>query len=150
MYVSLSTYARNKQFDQKILSQYKYLYFVCLRKQLYLAIVSKLNDEKKIQDKLFKRGEGTNSPLHPHYIRRNGGAHDPLHPSLDTGLGKTYILILFLSNLHMPIVMFQPYFFIKIVILFLNYMHITFSVISFVFILLYVPIYDYVPNSCTV
>jgi len=31
---------------------------------------------------------------------KKGCPPDPLHPSLDTGMGKTYIIILFLSNLH--------------------------------------------------
>ena len=57
--------------------------------------------EKIIPNNFIKRwgGAGANSPLHPH-VRRKGGAPNPLHPSLDTGLGEIYIIILFLSNLH--------------------------------------------------
>ena len=110
------------------------VYFVCLRKQLYLAIVLEpiyiiQNDEKKFRSRLYQTNHLTGGRVqirHCTPIRRKGGAHAPVHPSLDTGLGKTYILILFLSDLHMHIVMFQPYFFIKIVILFLICMHITF------------------------
>ena len=102
------------------------VYFVCLRKQLYLAIVLEpiyiiQNDEKKFRSRLYQTNHLTGGRVQIRHcipIRRKGGAHDPVHPSLDTGLGKTYILILFLSDL--------PYFFIKIVILFLICMHITF------------------------
>ena len=36
----------------------------------------------------------------PPLKEKKGCPPDPLHPSLDTGMGKTYIIILFLSNLH--------------------------------------------------
>ena len=145
MYICLSTYARK---TENLISVQISLF--CLFEETALfSNCFKAEWWKKFRTNYLKGGRVQIRHCTP-IIRRNGGAHDPLHPSLDTVLGKTYILILFLSNLHMHIVMFQPYFFIKIVILFLIYMHITFPVISFVFILLYVPIYDYVPNSCTV
>ena len=63
---------------------------------LYRMIIS----EKIIPNNLFKKeGASANSPLHPHF-RGKGDVPDPLHPSLNTGLGKTYIIILFLSNLQ--------------------------------------------------
>jgi len=78
----------------------KRFYLVGLREQLCLQ-----NDKKLLRQKYTKQlkrrgGGGAKSPLHPNF-RRKGFAPDPLHPSLDTGLGQTYIIILFLSNLHM-------------------------------------------------
>ena len=57
-------------------------------------------------------------------ISEESGLHVPFHPSLNMCLGKTYIMILFLSNLNHRNV---PYSSINIAILFLIYMHIQLS-----------------------
>ena len=101
------------------------------REQLYKTIVSDpintlQNDNSFSREDytkhLISKGGGLNSPLH-HSFEEKEGAPDPLHPYLDTGLGKT-IILLFIYNLYMHINVPALLPKIKIAILFLFYMHI--------------------------
>ena len=98
------------QFDPKILSQDKY----CSKKVLFgwsegTALIDSFgpfiytlyNDNNFSREGYTKQlSKGRGAPvLHCTPIL---GGPDSLHPSLDTGLGKTYIIILILYNLHMP------------------------------------------------
>ena len=108
---------KKNQFDQKNLPQDKYFSRKVLFgrnsfiKQLFWTHYTEWYQFFKIrlyQKTYLKEGEGANLPLHPHFRRKGGAAPDRLCTLTlirTWGLGKTYIIILFLSNLHM----FRPY-----------------------------------------